>query len=96
MGSSRASLQRHCSLSPLPRSALGVQTIDVPREDPRVRYYSGGQKSALASVRAFSLEISLDCLKKFKKWRRRVSIPVPLACEASALPCELRPPTRGV
>jgi hypothetical protein len=31
-----------------------------------------------------------------KRWRRRVSIPVPLACEASALPCELRPPTRGV
>ena len=48
-------------------------------------------QNVFLSVRPSASSMGVSVKKRKKEWRCGVSIPVPLACEANALPSELHP-----
>jgi hypothetical protein len=58
---------------------------------PSVRI--GCERANTPTIKSKILHWVAPSAHKQKDWRRGASIPLPLACEASALPFELRPPS---
>jgi hypothetical protein len=70
-----------CKSSALPSELIPLENVE--------------SQLVLISV-AMKIDVTLKekiniCFTKMSKWRIRVSIPVPLECESSALPSELIP-----